>query len=172
MINFNVIKRTTSESRAIISGKTVDMPLTVHDVRQIRSEKAHVNHTTYKQIYGLIEMAIKRRAARGDTSTEFVVPPFVPGRPMYTLDHAIRYCKEKLQYNGFVVTLKDDVLLIDWKTPPSSAGKRVPLPQPTQPTQPTQSKKQVPTYTLQTNKVPKSKVSSTLSSLRQKLGLS
>ena len=160
------------------------MPLTVDDVRQIRAQKAGVNHATYKTIYNSIETAITRRAARGDTSIDYVVPPFIPGRPMYQLDHAIRYCREKLHLNGFHVSVKDsDVLLIDWKPQPPQGKPQPPQgkPQPPRP-QPQRNNIRVnnstntPTYTTHAAPMPrsvarKSKVSTSLNQLKQKLGI-
>lgn len=157
------------------------MPLTVDDVRQIRAQKAGVNHATYKTIYNNIETAITRRAARGDTSLEYVVPPFIPGRPMYQLDHAIRYCREKLHLNGFNVSVKDgDVLLVDWKPPPqTTTGK------PSQPPQHLPQQRNNIRFNNTTNTTNnttnmthsasriarKSKVSTSLNQLKQKLGI-
>jgi hypothetical protein len=155
------------------------MPLTVDDVRQIRAQKAGVNHATYKTIYTNIETAITRRAARGDTSIDYVVPPFIPGRPMYQLDHAIRYCREKLHLNGFHVSVKDsDVLLIDWKPQPPGRPPQPPgRPQPQRNNIRVHISTNTPTYTptpaapMPRSVARKSKVSTSLNQLKQKLGI-
>ena len=163
------------------------MPLTVDDARHIISQKASVNHGTYKQIYIKLEGIISRRASRGDTSLEYVVPPFVPGRPMYNIDHAVRYCKEKLQHNGFDVNIGDvkDVLLINWKIPskkrpptplpPPPPNHHIPQPKPAQSSDPNllfvSTGRTGGTGGTGGTGVQKSKVSATLSHLKQKLGI-
>jgi hypothetical protein len=105
--------------------------LTVGDVRDIRVQRAQVNHETYKSIVLRLYERIKRRAAAGFTSLEFAVPPFVPGRPVFEHAHAVRYATEKLQRGGFGV--KDTgggMLEVDWAHDPSAPAAR---PKPTKP---------------------------------------
>ena len=91
---------------------------------------------------------------------------------MYQLDHDIRYCREKLHLNGFHVSVKDsDVLLIDWKPQPPDR------PQPQRNNIRVNISTNTPTYTT-THAAPmprsvarKSKVSTSLNQLKQKLGI-
>lgn len=100
--------------------------VTAEEARELRVKKGAVNHETYKEIYGKVCNRIKAAAARGSTSTEFKIPPFVPGRPMYTMSHAVRYNADKLRHAGFVVTLADDAdkLKIDWSPRTASPSQK------------------------------------------------
>ena len=98
---------------------------------------------------------------------------------MYQLDHAIRYCREKLHLNGFHVSVKDsDVLLIDWKPQPPDRPPQPPgRPQPQRNNIRVNISTNTPTYTT-THAAPmprsvarKSKVSTSLNQLKQKLGI-
>lgn len=108
--------------------------VTAEEARELRVKKGAVNHETYKEIYGKVCSRIKAAAARGLTSTEYGIPPFVPGRPMYNIAHAVRYNADKLRHAGFVVTVtpSGDGLVIDWKTrtPPPPKKKKPPPPPP------------------------------------------
>jgi hypothetical protein len=108
--------------------------LTVTDVQKIRVDRARVNHDTYKQLYAIVHDRIKRRASVNATHLTYVVPPFVPGRPVYVPGHAARYITDKLRRGGFAVLASEDggTLLIDWTPRPT----RVPKPEPPPPPPP------------------------------------
>lgn len=130
--------------------------VTADEARQMRSKKGNINHETYKMIYAKIQNKIHNAASKGKTATEFVVPPFLPGRPMFSVNHAVRYTRDKLRYNGFTVSVDNDVLMIDWKPEPGKPPPpQPPKPEPLQPT-------------VQPNV---KQMSSTLKNLKQKLGL-
>jgi len=89
---------------------------TADEARRLRIEKGAVNHTTYRGIFDKIVARIELRAKRGETRIEYRVPAFVPGRPMYDISHAVRYCRDKLTHRGFTVNLiPPDILVIDWR---------------------------------------------------------
>lgn len=137
--------------------------VTADEARQLRSKKGTINHETYKMIYGKIQNKIQLSASKGKTSIEYVVPPFLPGRPMFSVDHAVRYNRDKLRYNGFTVDVVDDVLLIDWKPPPGQQHKPIPVIPKQQPIElPNKQPKEQPKI---------KQMSNTLKNLKQKLGL-
>lgn len=100
--------------------------LTVGDVQRIRIERGRVNHETYKRLYESVNDRIQRRAHVNSTNLTYVIPPFVPGRPVYTPSHAARYISDKLRRGGFGVAVLGDgvTLYIDWAPRPQA------LPQP------------------------------------------
>jgi hypothetical protein len=108
--------------------------VTAEEARRLRVTKGSVNHETYKGIYAKIQNRIKVAAARGDTSIQYRIPPFVPGRPMYDITHALRYNRDKLKLAGFRVVETEDVLGIDWrvveKPPPPKSKKAKPKAKP------------------------------------------
>ena len=99
--------------------------LTVTDVQKIRIDRARVNHETYKQLYATVHDRIKRRAQVNATHLTYVVPYFVPGRPMYTASHAARYITDKLRRGGFAVMASEDggTLFVDWAPRPGKFPK-------------------------------------------------
>lgn len=103
--------------------------LTVNDVQKIRIDRARVNHETYKQLYKTVHERIRRRASVNSTHLTYAVPPFVPGRPVYTPGHAARYITDKLRRGGFGVMAVQDggtTLFIDWTPRPRAPSKPVP----------------------------------------------
>lgn len=108
--------------------------VTAEEARRLRVTKGSVNHETYKGIYAKIQNRIKVAAARGDTSIQYRIPPFVPGRPIYDITHALRYNRDKLKLAGFRVVETEDVLGIDWrvveKPPPPKSKKPKPKAKP------------------------------------------
>lgn len=119
--------------------------VTAEEARRIRVRKGSVNHETYKGIHEKICNRITTAAQRGDTSVEYRIPPIVPGRPIYDINHAIRYNADKLRHAGFTVDPEDDLLKIDWKpqpqpqhhadsTPKKPKPKPKPKPTPKKPT--------------------------------------
>jgi hypothetical protein len=89
-------------------------------VQQFRIKKARVNHETYKQLYTALHDRIKRRASTNVTHLLYVVPPIVPGRPVYDPIHAARYITDKLRRGGFrVESAQGHVLFIDWTPRPA-----------------------------------------------------
>ena len=100
--------------------------LTVGEVRAIRTQRAQVNHETYKTILARAYERIKRRAGANFSCLDFPVPPFVPGRPVFAHAHAVRYVTEKLRRGGFGVEDRGDgTLHVDWHAP---AGADAPEP--------------------------------------------
>ena len=106
--------------------------LTVSDVQQVRIDRARVNHETYKQLLGTVYDRIRRRASVNATHLAYNVPVFVPGRPMYTLSHAVRYITDKLRRGGFGVQAGPDgqTLYVDWTPRPQVLPPREPPPPP------------------------------------------
>lgn len=89
---------------------------TADEARRLRVEKGAVNHETYRSIFDKIVQRIELRARRGGTDIEYRIPPIVPGRPIFDVTHAVRYCRDKLVHRGFSVDVIDDVILaINWK---------------------------------------------------------
>lgn len=92
--------------------------VSVAELRRQREAVACVNHETYKLLYTQVQTHIRTRATNKCTDVVWVVPPFVPGRPVYNARHAARYVSEKLRRGGFDVnvTVSGDVcvLYITW----------------------------------------------------------
>ena len=113
--------------------------VTADEARRIRVRKGSVNHETYKGIHEKISNRITAAAQRGETYVEYRIPPIVPGRPIYDINHAIRYNADKLRLAGFTVDPVDDLLKIDWKPKPKPKARQTPQsparPKPPQPTQ-------------------------------------
>lgn len=95
------------------------------EVRQIRVDRARVNHETYKSIYDTVATRIRNRALRGDSSAVIQVPGMVPGRPVYDIMHASRYVRDKLRAGGFGVSgdIHAGVLTVDWQSHGQSRAK-------------------------------------------------
>lgn len=109
--------------------------VTADEARRIRVRKGSVNHETYKGIHEKISNRITAAAQRGETSVDYRIPPIIPGRPIYDINHAIRYNTDKLRNSGFTVECADDLLKIDWK--PKKSQKPPPIaPQPIKPLRP------------------------------------
>jgi len=103
--------------------------LTVDQLRQKQLERANINHETYKRLYAMCTKRIQDLAAHNITSCVWVVPPFYPGRPLYTVTHAMRYVRDKLRHGGFSVTADplNNALNIDWdasRQPPPRKKKK------------------------------------------------
>lgn len=121
--------------------------VTVAELHADREARAQVNHETYKQLWGLVQDRIRARAEMSATSLMWQVPPFVPGRPVYTVSHAARYVADKLRRGGFDVTVAAPqrdvvVLFVSWtpsapKQHPRPARPKDPVPdQPKSPSRP------------------------------------
>ena len=99
--------------------------LTVGDVQAVRLDRARTNHETYKMVLQRVYDRIRHRTSLNGTDLTYVIPPFVPGRPVYDPSHAARYVTEKLQRGGFAVTADDaGALVIDWSLPATRATAR------------------------------------------------
>lgn len=115
--------------------------LTASEVQQIRLDRARVNHETYKSILETAYARIRTRASANATGMAFVVPAFVPGRPVYAHDHAVRYVTEKLRRGGFSVQhLSDNTIFIDWTPQKKNRHKPRPSTPPEYQSKPPQSK--------------------------------
>lgn len=98
--------------------------LTAAEVQRVRTDRAAVNHATYKGILEKLYDRIRHHAAMNHTTLEYSVPGLVPGRPMYDVSHATRYVVEKLRLGGFRVEVADTgALTVDW-TPAPPREKR------------------------------------------------
>lgn len=151
--------------------------VTADEARQLRQKKGVVNHETYKMIYAKIQNRITYAASKGYTKTDYVVPSIIPGRPMFSVSHAIRYVRDKLRYNGFEVTElpHSDTIRIDWGPPPQQQQskdkehKKKPVPYPMHPSpsmMPESSEKKSPIRTKEQKKRP---LSESLAALKSKL---
>jgi hypothetical protein len=102
--------------------------LTVADLQRDREARARVNHETYKQLLRQVQDRIRARSQNKATAIAWQVPPFVPGRPVYTVSHASRYVSEKLRRGGFEVSVaapQADVhmLFVSWSARAPSPRK-------------------------------------------------
>lgn len=98
--------------------------LTAAEMQRVRTDRAAVNHATYKGILEKVYDRVRHHAAMNRSDAVYAVPGFVPGRPMYDVTHATRYVAEKLRLGGFKVEARDDgSLAIDWAKPPAAKKK-------------------------------------------------
>jgi hypothetical protein len=141
--------------------------VTAEEARRIRVRKGSVNHETYKGIYEKISNRITAAAQRGETSVEYRIPPIVPGRPIYDINHAIRYNADKLRLAGFDVDPEDDLLKIDWKPKPQPKLKQSTTSQ--SPTRPKPKPKPKPNQQQKLNFKSSGAISQKLMDLKKKL---
>jgi hypothetical protein len=100
--------------------------LSLQEIASMRNERADVNHDTYKLILGQCMYNIRQNVLYSD-SVDFTLPPWIPGRPLYNIEHAIRYLIDKLSYHGYVVTRKaPQTIHVSWKQArkPKRDGKK------------------------------------------------
>jgi hypothetical protein len=88
--------------------------LRVSDLTKREIERAKQNHETYKMLYEKCAEHIKIRNEMGNTSTRYLVPGYLVGRPVYSHGHALRYIRDKLHRGSFTTEVIDGELLIDW----------------------------------------------------------
>lgn len=100
--------------------------LTAAEARGIRVARASVNHDTYKSLAQMCSEKIKAASGMNATRVTWQVPPFVTGRPIYKLTHAVRYVTEKLQRRGFKVShlTPTGLLLVDWAKEKKRKGRK------------------------------------------------
>lgn len=107
--------------------------LTVRELQEQRHAKARVNHDTYKLLLRQVQDRLRARAENKCTDMVWSVPPFVPGRPVYTTRHAARYVSEKLRRGGFDVSVASSedvhILYVTWSFRPDTAATRMARPQ-------------------------------------------
>jgi len=107
--------------------------LTVAELRDDRQLRRGVNHDTYRGIWEVVQRTIRRVAVHAE-SASVTVPALVPGRPLFTHAHAVKYVRGKLARAGFDVRDGDEpgVLLVDWRPrpppPPAKTPKRAAKP--------------------------------------------
>ena len=100
--------------------------LTVDELDRHRADVHRVNHDTYKGLLSQVHDRIRARAANGVNELVWQVPPLVLGRPVFKVEHAARYVRDKLRIGGFavhVIPMSSDVYLlyISWSRPSSGA---------------------------------------------------
>lgn len=100
--------------------------VTVEELQRDREAKARVNHETYKQLLAQVHARLKARSDNKFRDLVWVVPPLVPGRPVYNPWHAARYVSDKLRLGGFDVEVASGdgvhVLYIEWSPVPKKPG--------------------------------------------------
>lgn len=100
---------------------TLPAAVTAADLRRSCRDRSMVNHDTYRAIYARLGAAMRDFARSHPRQTIYVytVPPVVFGRPLYKLEHAVRYVMEKAARAGFAVRHGGggDVI-IDWTPAP------------------------------------------------------
>lgn len=89
--------------------------LSLAEIATMRNARADVNHETYKLILEQCMHTIRPHVLYSN-SVDYTLPPWIPGRPLYDLDHAIRYLTDKLSYHGYTVTRKGThTIKVGWK---------------------------------------------------------
>jgi hypothetical protein len=93
--------------------------VTFEEVSEIRMKKARQNHETYRELWERCSQKILANAKRNKQSTDYVLTPFVPGRPLINVHRAARYVRDKLSRRGFTVDAETRepfvVLHVDWQ---------------------------------------------------------
>ena len=88
--------------------------LKIADLTHDDIERHRINHETYRIIYDKCVDAIKARNTTGESWLKYTVVTYIPGRPLYKVDHAKRYVAEKLKRGGFLVEEFEGDLVICW----------------------------------------------------------
>jgi hypothetical protein len=88
--------------------------LRVTDLTGKDIQRSKQNHETYKMLYEKCVACIKQRNDLGHVWLRHTVPGYVPGRPLFSLDHAKRYIREKLERGKFKVDEFEGDLIICW----------------------------------------------------------
>lgn len=99
------------------------------DVTDVRLEKARKNHAIYKDLYQKCSERIiktcKKKSTTGEFYVNFIISPFIPGKPLIDTRRAARYVGDKLERQGFRVrALHQDpmtMLAIEWSAPKAGA---------------------------------------------------
>ena len=84
-------------------------------------------------VYGMVANKIRelQNVRPPVTACGWVVPPMVPGRPLYDREHARRYVHDKLVRGGFRVQCQPDHgLHVDWAQALEGAKRKPPPPPP------------------------------------------
>ena len=119
----------------------------LQEVVELSNTRSTTNHDSYRIVLGQCVDAI-RSAAPFSTNTDFMLPVFLPSRPIFDLTHAVRYVAEKLRWHGFVVTHPSSFCLhIDWsRSMPRIAAPERPSPSspPTPPAHPVPAPSRAP----------------------------
>ena len=88
--------------------------LRVRDLTGKDIERSRQNHETYKLLYEKCAACIKQRNDLGHIWLRHTVPGYVMGRPLFSIDHAKRYIREKLTRGKFRVEEFEGDLIICW----------------------------------------------------------
>jgi len=92
--------------------------LTVHDVRHLAEDKSKVNRDIYKELLRMCYRKIRTKIQldKKTKSVEFVLPPFIIGKPVYNTAHAVRYITDALRKGGFRTEVLEEgrVVLVMW----------------------------------------------------------
>ncbi len=88
--------------------------LRVSDLTGKDLERTHQNHETYKMLYEKCALCIKQRNDLGHVWLRHTVPGYVVGRPLFSIDHAKRYIREKLVRGKFTVEEFEGDLIVFW----------------------------------------------------------
>ena len=88
--------------------------LRVRDLTGKDIERSRQNHETYKLLYEKCAACIKQRNDLGHIWLRHTVPVYVMGRPLFSIDHAKRYIREKLTRGKFRVEEFEGDLIICW----------------------------------------------------------
>ncbi len=88
--------------------------LRVRDLTGKDIERSRQNHETYKLLYEKCAACIKQRNDLGHIWLRHTVPGYVIGRPLFSIDHAKRYIREKLIRGKFRVEEFEGDLIICW----------------------------------------------------------
>jgi len=73
----------------------------------MRHKRSDVNHDTYKLILEQCVQLMRQNAPYAD-GIDFTLPHWIPGRPVYDTEHALRYLMDKLTFHDYKVTRKGD----------------------------------------------------------------
>jgi len=102
--------------------------ITADELRANRDKDIAVNHTTYKQIYEELSQSVRHRCLDDprQVTTAVSVPAWVPSRPPFRLENAVKYVKRKFEIGGFQVYrgASDDVLILDWGNGEGTGAKK------------------------------------------------
>lgn len=106
--------------------------LTVQDVKHMAVDKSKINRDIYKELLHMCYRKIRAKIQmdKKTKSVEFVLPPFIIGKPVYNTRHATRYIIDSLHKGGFRTEVIEDGRLIRVAWGRTHVQKTTPFSQP------------------------------------------
>ena len=89
--------------------------ITTYSLNQDRNERLNKKNDIYKNIYSIIEKKIILSNKYNNYYILYLIPEFLIGSSLYSLEECTNYIVLKLQSNGFMINIYDpNILLVQW----------------------------------------------------------